>query len=74
MGEEMSQLAKDLREDLKNALAHVRGEPAPGTRVHLVPVHEDRQPSSDDLDEELDPSAEDSDPPNSPNPPAANRH
>lgn len=74
MSDEMSQLAKDLLEGLKNAIAYARGEPTPGTRVHFVPVPEGRQPTPADLDEERDPSTEESDPPNPPNPPPANRH
>ena len=32
----MSQLTKDIREGLNNALAHARGEPTPGTIEHVV--------------------------------------
>jgi hypothetical protein len=59
--EEMSQFAKDLLEGLNNALAHARGEPAPGTIEHVIMVPHVkaiRRP----------------DPPSSPNPPASNRH
>jgi putative transcriptional regulator len=38
MPEEMSQFAKDILEGLKNAIAHARGEPTAGTRVHVVMV------------------------------------
>ncbi len=38
MGKEMSQFAKDILEGLNNALAYTRGEPTPGTRVHVVMV------------------------------------
>jgi putative transcriptional regulator len=38
MPEEMSPFASDILEGLNNALAYVRGEPAPGTIVHVVMV------------------------------------
>lgn len=74
MSRKMSPFARDILQGLKNAIAHARGEPTPGTRVHFVDIHNDPPPSSGNLPEQPDPPADGTNPPNPPNPPPVNRH